>query len=125
MSALKPSDVRRSFSPEFKWQVVQESKARLLSASALARKYDVNTNQLFRWVREAQLGKALWVRRAHGEQTLPAASTPFLPVCVQATEAPPAVHQGAITVSFRSGHQLVLHQATPDMLRQLVVALSC
>ena len=125
MSALKPSDVRRSFSPEFKWQVVQESKARLLSASALARKYDVNTNQLFRWVREAQLGKALWVRRAHGEQALPAASTPFLPVCVQATEAPPAVHQGAITVSFRSGHQLVLHQATPDMLRQLVVPLSC
>ncbi len=125
MSALKPSDVRRSFSPEFKWQVVQESKARLLSASALARKYDVNTNQLFRWLREAQLGKALWVRRAHGEQALPAASTPFLPVCVQATEAPPAVHQGAITVSFRSGHQLVLHQATPDMLRQLVVALSC
>lgn len=125
MSALKQSDVRRSFSPEFKWQVVQESKAKLLSASALARKYDVNTNQLFRWVREAQLGKALWVRRAHGEQALPAASTPFLPVCVQATEAPPAVHQGAITVSFRSGHQLVLHQATPDMLRQLVVALSC
>jgi len=124
MSALKPSDVRRSFSPEFKWQVVQESKARLLSASALARKYDVNTNQLFRWVREAQLGKALWVRRAQGEQALPSASTPFLPVCIQAAEALPAVHQGAITVSFRSGHQLVLHQATPDMLRQLVVALS-
>ena len=124
MSALKSSDVRRSFSPEFKWQVVQESKARLLSASALARKYDVNTNQLFRWVREAQLGRALWVRRAKGEQARSAVPTAFLPVCVQAAEAPPAVHQGAITVSFRSGHQLVLHQATPDMLRQLVAALS-
>lgn len=124
MSVLKPSDVRLSFSPEFKWQVVQESKARLLSASALARKYDVNTNQLFRWVRDAQVGKALWVRRAKGEQAMPAAPTPFLPVCVQAAEAPPTVHQGAITVSFRSGHQLVLHEATPDMLRQLVAALS-
>ena len=124
MSALKPSDVRRSFSPEFKWQVVQESKARLLSASALARKYDVNTNQLFRWVREAQLGKALWVRRAQGEQALPSAPTPFLPVCIQAAEALPTMHQGAITVSLRSGHQLVLHQATPDMLRQLVAELS-
>ena len=123
MSALKPSDVRRSFSPEFKWQLVQESKARTLSASALARKYDVNTNQLFRWVREAQLGKALWVRRAKGEQAILAAPTPFLPVCVQAADASPPVHQGAITVSFRSGHQLVLHQATPDMLRQLVAAL--
>ncbi|MFA0891727.1 transposase [Vibrio cholerae] len=125
MSAFKPSDVRRSFSPEFKWQVVQESKARALSASALARKYDVNTNQLFRWVREAQLGKALWVRRAQGELPILAEPNPFLPVCVQAAEAPPTVHQSAITVSFRTGHQLVLHQATPDMLRQLVAALSC
>lgn len=124
MSALKPSDVRRSFSPEFKWQVVQESKSRALSASALARKYDVNANQVFRWVREAQLGKALWVRRAQGELPIPAEPTPFLPVSVRVTEAPPVVHQGAITVSFRSGHQLVLHQATPDMLRQLVAALS-
>jgi transposase-like protein len=98
INVLKQSDVRRSFSPDFKWQVVQESKSRLLSASALARKYDVNTNQLFRWVRDVQLGKALWVRRAKGEQAMPAAPTPFLPVCVQAVEAPPAVHQGAITV---------------------------
>ncbi len=69
--------------------------------------------------------KALWVRRVKGKQATPAAPTPFLPVCVQAAEAPPTVHQGAITVSFRTGHQLVLHQATPDMLRQLVAALSC
>lgn len=124
MSVLKPSDVRRAFSPEFKWQLVQESKTRTLSTSELARKYDVNTNQVFRWVREAQLGKALWVRRAKGELAMPAAPTPFLPVCVQAAEAAPTAHQGAITVSFRSGHQLVLHQATPDMLRQLVTALS-
>ena len=58
------------------------------------------------------------------EQAMPAAHTPFLPVCVQAPEIPAVVHQGAITVSFRSGHQLVLHEATPDMLRQLVAALS-
>ncbi len=124
MSVLKQSQVRRAFSPEFKWQLVEESKARLLSVSELARKYDVNTNQLFRWVREAQLGEALWVRRAKGELAIPTAPTPFLPVCVQAPEVPPSAHQGAITVSFRSGHQLVLHQATPDMLRQLVAALS-
>lgn len=124
MSVLKPSNVRRAFSPEFKWQLVQESKTRTLSTSELARKYDVNTNQVFRWVREAQLGEALWVRRAKGELAIPTAPTPFLPVCVQAAEVPPTAHQGAVTVSFRSGHQLVLHQATPDMLRQLVAALS-
>jgi len=124
MSVLKQSQVRRAFSPEFKWQLVEESKARLLSVSELARKYDVNANQVFRWVREAQLGKALWVSRAKGELSITAAPTSFLPVSVHAVETPPVVHQGAITVSFRSGHQLVLHQATPDMLRQRVVALS-
>lgn len=124
MSVLKPSDVRRAFSPEFKWQLVQESKTRTLSTSELARKYDVNTNQVFRWVREAQLGKALWVKRAKDELAIPAEPNPFLPVSVRAAEMTPVMHQGAITVSFRSGHQLVLHQATPDMLRQLVAALS-
>lgn len=124
MSVLKQSDVRRSFSPEFKWQLVQDSKARMLSVSELARKYDVNTNQVFRWVREALLGKALWVRRAKGELAISAEPNPFLPVSVRAAKVTTVVHQGAITVSFRSGHQLVLHEATPDMLRQLVAALS-
>lgn len=76
MSVLKPSDVRRSFSPEFKWQVVQESKARLLSASALARKYDVNTNQLFRWVRDAQAEKASHWSGAWRESTTSGSAGP-------------------------------------------------
>ena len=124
MPVLKQSDVRRAFSPEFKWQLVQESKERVLSVSELARKYDVNTNQVFRWVREVNVGKALWVRRAKGEVDMPAAPTPFLPVSVRAVEAVPVLHKPAITVSFRSGHQLVLHEATPGMLQQLVAALS-
>ncbi|WP_445427976.1 transposase [Alishewanella sp. HL-SH05] len=48
MPALKQPDIRRFFSPELKWQIVQESKEQTLSVSQLARKYDVNTNQVFR-----------------------------------------------------------------------------
>lgn len=124
MLALKQSDVRRIFSPEFKWQIVQESKEQTLSVSELARKYDVNTNQVFRWVREVNVGKALWVRRATGEVSTPVATSAFLPVSVHAVNPAPVLHQPAITVSFRSGHQLVLHEATPGMLQQLVAALS-
>ncbi|WP_213997600.1 transposase [Arsukibacterium sp.] len=124
MPVLKQSDARRAFSAEFKWQLVQESKERTLSVSELARKYDVNTNQVFRWVREVNVGKALWVRRAKGEVDTQAAPTPFLPVSIRAVETPQALHKPAITVSFRSGHQLVLHEATPGMLQQLVAALS-
>ncbi|WP_445425055.1 transposase [Alishewanella sp. HL-SH06] len=124
MPALKQPDIRRFFSPELKWQIVQESKEQTLSVSQLARKYDVNTNQVFRWIRDVNLGNALWVRRAKGEVDTSAAPMPFLPISVRAVDSMPVLHKPAITVSFRGGHQLVLHDATPDMLRQLVVALS-
>jgi transposase len=125
MPALKHPDVRRVFSPEFKWQIVRESKERILSVSELARKYDVNTNQVFRWMREAEAGQALWVRRAKGEPDTPVAASAFLPVSVRPANATaPVLPKPAITVSFRSGHQLMLHEATPAMLAQLVAALS-
>ncbi len=124
MPALKHPDVRRVFSPEFKWQIVRESKERTLSVSELARKYDVNTNQVFRWMREAEAGQALWVRRAKSEPDAPIAASAFLPVSVRPAKAAPVLPKAAITVSFRSGHQLMLHEATPAMLAQLVAALS-
>ncbi|WP_445427975.1 IS66 family insertion sequence element accessory protein TnpB [Alishewanella sp. HL-SH05] len=86
---------------------------------------DGRTPTVFRWIRDVNLGNALWVRRAKGEVNTSAAPMPFLPVSVRAVDAVPVLHKpAAITVSFRSGHQLVLHDATPDMLHQLVVALS-
>ena len=124
MPPLKRSDVRRIFSPEFKWQIVEESKEQTLSVSELARKYDVNTNQVFRWVREVNAGQALWVRRAKGEISAVTATSAFLPVSVRAVNPAPASPQAAITVTFRSGHQLVLHDTTPALLAQLVAALS-
>ncbi|MEE2003425.1 transposase [Alkalimonas sp. MEB108] len=124
MPALKEPDRRRVFSPEFKWQIVQAAKERTLSVSELARKYDVNTNQVFRWVREADRGSALWVRRVQGEPETPVAPLPFIPIITKRAEPQQTAHQPAITVSFRSGHQLVLHEATPCILQQLVVALS-
>jgi len=124
MPAVKQLEVRRAFSPQFKWQLVQESKEQTLSVSELARKYDVNTNQVFRWVREVNVGQALWVRRAKGDVSTPVATSAFLPVSVRAVNPAPASHQPAITVSFRSGHQLVLHDTTPALLAQLVAALS-
>ncbi len=125
MSSSKSPEGRRTYSPQFKWKLAQEYKVGSLSMSALARQHDVNANQLFRWVREAEIGQALWVRRVtNNVPTTSLDSGSFLPVKVQAKDATPAMQSGAITVSFRSGHQLVLQQATPDMLRHLVAALS-
>ncbi|MCC5827775.1 transposase [Alkalimonas sp.] len=124
MTLAKQPEQRRVFSPEFKWQIVQQAEERSLSVSELARKYDVNTNQVFRWVREASIGDALWVKRVKGELEKPQAPMPFLPVITQPAEAPQTTPKPAITVSFRSGHQLMLHEATPGMLQHLVAALS-
>ncbi|EPJ8340586.1 hypothetical protein M0H57_003272 [Proteus mirabilis] len=66
----------------------------------------------------------MWVRRAKGEPDAPVAASAFLPVSVRPAKAAPVLPKPAITVSFRSGHQLMLHEATPAMLAQLLAALS-
>lgn len=125
MSEIKGRDERRVFSPALKQKMVLEVAARKLSASEIARKYEVNTNQLFRWTREYDAGRVLWVRRAKGLEPLPAVAKPstFLPVNVTSTVSlrPSAA---AVTVEFRSGHKLMLHDITATLLQQLVSALS-
>ena len=123
----QPSD-RRTFSPEFKWNIVQQAKAKKQSISVIARQHDVNNNQVFRWLREVDDGKVLWVRRAKavlqgetGEVT-----SPFLPVSVvsQTPTPKPVVNCKGLTVEFRSGHRLILNDLPPSVLEQLVVALA-
>ncbi len=125
MSEIKTRDERRVFSPAIKQKMVQEVAEQKLSAAEIARKYQVNTNQLFRWTREYEAGRVLWVRRAKGLASLPAVAKPpaFLPVNVTSavSQSPSAV---AVTVEFRSGHKLLLHDMSSALLQQLVSALS-
>jgi transposase-like protein len=53
---------RRIFTPEHKFNIVKEANAQEASISTIARRYDVNANQLFRWIREVEQNKAKWVR---------------------------------------------------------------
>ena len=129
-SPISPSE-RRVFSPEFKWNIVQQAKAKEQSISVIARQYNVNNNQVFRWCREVEAGKVLWVRRAKANMQksnneLQEANT-FLPVTVAhpvVTTTTSPVNCSVLTVEFRSGHRLVLQEVTPNLLQQLVVALA-
>src|SRR5690349_19095202 len=47
---------RREYKEWFKARVVEECHAPGASVSIVARRYDINTNVLFRWRREYQLG---------------------------------------------------------------------
>ena len=64
MSGIKQTTSRRVFSPECKMYIVNEVTQGTLSVSVISRQFDINHNQIFRWVREARDGKAFWVTKA-------------------------------------------------------------
>ena len=91
---------RRRWSVEFKRRVVSEASAPGVSVASVARRYDLNANQVFNW------------RRRYG------GAGGFLPVAVVGSEppAPPAVSSagdaaGEIEISLAGGHRVRLRGA--------------
>jgi transposase len=100
---------RRRWSEGQKRQIVAETLEPGSSVSIVARRYDVNANQLFLWRREL-------ARASAGEV--------MLPVEV-AVEEPPrprrADRSGCIEIEFRGGVRVrVRGNAVPETLRQVV-----
>ena len=54
IEAVSNKPQRRRFSPEFKRQIVEEVLSGRDSVSVIARRHDINTNQLFKWKRQYQ-----------------------------------------------------------------------
>lgn len=48
---------RRTWTNEEKWQIVQETELPGVAVAEVARRYCVNNNQLFGWIRAAEAGK--------------------------------------------------------------------
>jgi transposase len=133
MTALVQNKPRRTFSPEFKLNIVKEANAPKASISGIARQYDINANQVFRWIHEVAQQKVRWVRIAISEQKLKKQESPpsFLPVTVSQKTltsnvvmplAAPAVAP-IVTLEFASGHRLQLHQDNPELLKALVAVM--
>ena len=57
---------RRRWHPEEKREIVEEAELPGNSISSVARKYDINPNQLFRWRRLMREGALVAVRRGEG-----------------------------------------------------------
>lgn len=95
-----PPQPRRRWSVEFKRRVVSEASAPGVSVASVARRYDLNANQVFNW------------RRRYG------GAGGFLPVAVVGSElsALPAVSSagdaaGEIEISLAGGHRVRLRGA--------------
>ena len=126
------SDKRRTFSPVLKMNIAQLALAGELSVSVIARQYDINTNQVFRWTREFQHHQVYWEKQA---LQLPssAPAPPLLPVKIQDNLLPSSdvsvsvktsvAESSSLTLHLRSGTQLCISQLTPALLRTVLESL--
>jgi transposase len=101
---------RRQYSEALKRQMVAETQAPGASVSVVARRHDVNSNQLFRWRR----------------QLLPKAaveSGAMLPVAVAPDEGRPrrTDREGTIEIAFGCGARVRLRgEVSSETLRQVI-----
>ncbi|MGH8322366.1 MAG: IS66-like element accessory protein TnpA [Steroidobacteraceae bacterium] len=119
---------RRYRTVEEKRRIVQESLKPGASVAVVARRFDVNANQVFTWRRQVRGGVLTGRRVAPGEGRL-------LPVAVQevgartADHSPSVVgetlHTGRIEIEFSGGPRLCIQGcADPDTLSAVIRALS-
>ena len=107
---------RRNWPEAFKRQVVAETLEPGSSVSIVARRHDLNTNQLFKWRRE-MLPK---------EPPAEAEGSPMVPVEIVAQpERRPARRRveraGFIEIEFGSGARVCIRgEVAPKMLRQVI-----
>ena len=111
---------RRLWGDDEKHRIVAQTRVPGVSVSQVARRYDVNANLVFKWLRDPRF-------------TAPAVEDPaasFLPVEVVAAPAPPLidppviepkVSETKIEVSLSNGHHIrVIGAYDPDALCRLV-----
>jgi len=108
--------VRRFWSADEKRQIVGQTRLPGVSVSGVARRYDVNANLVFKWLRDPRFAAD-------------AAPPKFLPVAV--LEEPGSVIEGApagdgqVAIELSNGHRLVLSGGfDPDRVVRLVRGLS-
>lgn len=111
-STLPP---RRRYAPELKLEIVQEALAGKHSKAAIARKHDINANQVSNWIREYR-NQARWVEKAQ---------IPMLPIVLSNeithdvgdstrdvekidTQPAPQPDKPVLEIQLTSGHRLSL-----------------
>lgn len=130
MTAKTETKPRRTFTPQFKLDIVNQAKASGDSISGLARKHNLNANQVFRWCHEVEQGQARWVRIAtHPNTTMslspPKAESPtFLPITLNANQVSGPSAASVLTIEMANGHRLQLHQESAELLKTVLAALS-
>jgi transposase len=105
---------RRQWTKAFKRRIVAESMEPGASVSIVARRHDVNANQLFKWRREM----------APKQSPAAAQSVTMLPVAIalEASEPRPRARRtGTIEITFSGGARVCVRgEVSPETLRQVI-----
>jgi transposase len=105
---------RRKWSDEEKQAIIAQTQVPGASVSLVARRYDMNANQLFNWMKDPRFAPA----DSGGENGAPL----FLPVEIigAAEDTPPAAPAGAIAIELANGCRLTVSGGfDPDAVARL------
>lgn len=122
--AAKSIRKRRHYPKALKRQMVEETLAGHDSVSIVARRHDVNANQLFKWRR--QYGEGLLVDEPEPHPLVPITVTPS-PAAKHVPEAAIKIAPdgGSLEIILAGGHRLVVTGTVcPETLRTALAVLS-
>ncbi len=110
---------RRNWSDDEKRMICAQTRLRGVSVSQVARRYDVNANQVFNWLKEARFADA----------EPPEAGTVFLPVEITEPRGMPVLSDSTepstLEINLCNGHRLLITGAyDADALARLIRGLS-
>lgn len=110
---------RRNWSDDEKRMICAQTRVRGVSVSQVARRYDVNANQVFNWLKEPRFADA----------EPPEAGTAFLPVEITEPRDMPVLSDstepGTLEINLCNGHRLLITGAyDADALARLIRGLS-
>ncbi len=114
---------RRSYSRQLKRQIVQEALDGSVSVSVVARRYDINANQLFKWRRQYQQG--LLADDASPHALLPIEVQPAQDLPQTTTAMPSGSEAARLEITLSNGHRLLITGTVcPVILRTTLEVLS-
>jgi transposase len=110
---------RRNWIDDEKRMICAQTRVRGVSVSQVARRYDVNANQVFNWLKEPRFADA----------EPPEAGTAFLPVEITEPRDIPvpsdSTEPGTLEINLCNGHRLLITGAyDADALARLIRGLS-
>ena len=115
---------RRHYPKALKRQMVEETLAGQESVSVVARRHDVNANQLFKW--RQQYRKGLLVDKPEPQSLIPITMTPSPELKPEPEDAEKVMRgAGCLDITLAGGHRLVVTGTVcPQALRTVLTVLS-